>query len=90
MYGTLPLNVLQSVELNLPVFAAEATGRLKVCVAVVLEILKSVPLVPVAKYCTCAVNPFNAVIPVEKVVITWHKWESCVCTVVVFPPLFVE
>jgi hypothetical protein len=41
------LNVLQSVELNLPVFVAEATGRLKVCVSPLETIAKFVPLVPV-------------------------------------------
>ena len=43
------------------------------------------PAVPVAKYCTCAVNPFNADIPVENVVITWHKCVPCVCNVMVLP-----
>ena len=35
-----------------------------------LEILKSVPLVPVAKNCTCLVKLFNEVNPFEKVVTT--------------------
>ena len=71
--GTFELNALQSVELNAPLFAALAVGKLKVCVLVADDIAKSVPLVPVAKFCTCAVKPFNAVNPVEKVVMTWHK-----------------
>jgi hypothetical protein len=64
------LNVVQSAELKAPLFVALAVGKLKVCVLVADEIAKSVPLVPVAKFCTCAVKPFNAVKPVEKVVIT--------------------
>ena len=46
---TLLLNVLQSVELNLPVFTEDAIGTLKVCVVPAELIAKSVPLVPVAK-----------------------------------------
>jgi hypothetical protein len=44
-----------------------------VCAAVADDIVKSVPVVPVAKVCTCAVKPLRAVIPVEKVVITWQR-----------------
>ena len=47
--ATLLLNVLQSVLDNLPVFVADATGRLKVWVEVAELIAKSVPDVPVAK-----------------------------------------
>jgi hypothetical protein len=64
------LNVVQSAELKAPLFAALAVGKLNVCVLVEEDIPKSVPVVPVAKFCTCAVNPFNAVKPVENVVIT--------------------
>jgi hypothetical protein len=71
--GTFELNVVQSAELNAPLFAADAVGRLNVCVLVADEIPKSVPDVPVAKFCTCAVKPFNAVNPVEKVVITSQR-----------------
>ncbi len=45
------LKVDQSVELNFPVFAAEATGRLKVCVSPLETMLKFVPLVPVVINC---------------------------------------
>ena len=48
----LPLNVLQSVELNAPLLLADAVGKLKVCVSVAELIAKSAPVVPVAKYCT--------------------------------------
>jgi hypothetical protein len=68
-----PLNVDQSVELKAPLFAALAVGKLKVCVLVADDIPKSVPVVPVAKFCTCAVKPFNAVNPVENVVITSQR-----------------
>jgi hypothetical protein len=71
--GTFELNVVQSAELNAPLFAALAVGRLNVCVLVADEIPKSVPAVPVAKFCTCAVKPFSAVKPVEKVVITSQR-----------------
>ena len=67
---TLLLKVVKSELLNLPVLVALATGRLKVCVDVADDILKSVPLVPMAKVCTCAVKPFKAVMPVENVVVT--------------------
>ena len=43
------LKFVQSVVLNSPLFKDEAVGILKVCVDVELDILKSVPLVPVAK-----------------------------------------
>jgi hypothetical protein len=68
--GALSLNVVQSAEESAPLFVAEAVGKLNVCVAVTELILKSVPDVPTAKFCTCAVSPFNAVKPVVKVVIT--------------------
>jgi hypothetical protein len=70
---SLLLNVDQSAELKAPLFVALAVGKLNVCVLVADEIPKSVPLVPVAKFCTCAVKPFNAVKPVENVVITWQR-----------------
>ena len=66
-----------------PLFAALASGKLNVCVLPVELIAKSVPEVPVAKFCTCACKPFNAVNPVVKVVITSHKCPFCVCSVIV-------
>jgi hypothetical protein len=47
-----PLKVVQSAELNAPLFVALAVGRLKVCVSVAELIAKSVPYVPTAKFCT--------------------------------------
>ena len=47
---TLLLKVVQSAEVNAPLFVPEAEGRLKVWVAVALLMLKSDPEVPVAKY----------------------------------------
>ena len=47
---TLLLKVDQSVLDSFPVLVAEATGKLKVCVSVTEDMLKSVPLVPVVKY----------------------------------------
>ena len=44
------LNVVQSALLNAPLLTALAVGRLKVWVSTALKILKSAPLVPVAKY----------------------------------------
>ena len=64
------LNVLQFAELNAPLLVALAVGKLNVCVSTELEIAKSVPLVPTAKYCVCFVSPFNACKPVVNVVIT--------------------
>ena len=46
---TLLLNVLQSVDDNAPLLVADAVGKLNVCVALVDDILKLVPVVPVAK-----------------------------------------
>ena len=57
------LNVVQSVLLNAPLFIALAVGRLNVCVEVADEILKSVPVVPVANVCVEAVRPFRDVMP---------------------------
>jgi hypothetical protein len=48
----LPLNVVQSPELSAPLLLALAVGRLKVCVEVAELMPKSVPAVPVAKFCT--------------------------------------
>ena len=67
------LNAVQSALLKAHLFVADAVGRLKVCVSVAELIAKSVPLVPVAKYCTCAVKPLSAFNPVEKVVSTSQK-----------------
>ncbi len=50
-------------ELNLPVFVAEATGRLKVCVSPVEAIAKLVPAVPVVKNCDWSVKLFKETIP---------------------------
>ena len=44
-----------------PLADAPASGILKVWVVLADEILKSVPLVPVAKVCVLAVNPFRLV-----------------------------
>ena len=82
------LKVVQSALDKAPLLVALAVGRLKVCVAVELAMLKSVPLVPVAKNCTCLVKLFNEVNPLEKVVITWHKWLFSVCKVTVLPSTF--
>jgi len=55
------LNVVQFAEDNLPLFVADAKGKLNVCTVPELEILRSVPLVPVAKVCTEPVSPFSEV-----------------------------
>ena len=55
------LNVVQFAADSLPVFVAEATGKLNVCTFAELEILKSVPVIPVAKVCTELVIPFSDV-----------------------------
>lgn len=55
------LNVVQFAALNLPLFVADATGKLNVCTFAELEILKSVPVVPVANVCTEPVKPFKEV-----------------------------
>ena len=44
------LKVVQSVDVKSPRLVADDDGILKVCVSVRLEILKSVPELPVAKY----------------------------------------
>ncbi len=46
-----------------PLAVAEASGILKVCVVTEEAILKSVPLVPVAKVCVLPVKPFK--LPIE-------------------------
>ena len=79
------MKVVQSAELKAPLFVADAVGKLNVCVFTAEAILKSVPPAPVAKYCTCSVNPFKAVNPVENVVITSLKWPFWVCIVIVLP-----
>ena len=56
--------------LNAPLLVALAVGKLKVCVSVAELIAKSVPDVPTAKYCVCAVKPLIEDKPLEKVVIT--------------------
>ncbi len=82
------LNVLQSVELNKPRADEEAVGILNVCVLTELEILKSLPLVPVPKNWTCSVKLFKAVNPVVNVVIIWHRLLSSVWSVIVLPAVF--
>jgi hypothetical protein len=47
---TLLLNVVQSADVKSPRFEPDDDGRLNVWVSVALEILKSEPDVPVAKY----------------------------------------
>jgi hypothetical protein len=47
---TLLLKVVQSLDVKSPRFEPDADGRLNVWVSVALEILKSEPDVPVAKY----------------------------------------
>jgi hypothetical protein len=47
-----PSKVDQSALLKAPLFNALAVGKLNVCVSVTELIAKSVPLVPVAKFCT--------------------------------------
>lgn len=74
----LPLNVVQSPELSAPLLLALAVGRLNVCVDVAELMPKSVPAVPVAKFCTCAVKPFSALSPVVNVVIIWQRLLSSV------------
>ena len=81
----LPLNVVQSPELSAPLFNALAVGRLKVCVDVAELMPKSVPAVPVAKFCTCAVKPLRAFKPVVNVVMTWQRLLSSVCSVMLRP-----
>ena len=46
-----------------PCALAEASGRLKVCVLLELEMLKLLPDVPVAKVCEPCVRPFSEVMP---------------------------
>jgi hypothetical protein len=46
---SLELNVVQSVELNAPLFVADAVGKLKVWIVPELEIPKSLPEVPLTK-----------------------------------------
>ena len=64
-----PLNVLQSVELSLPVLVADAVGRLNVCVVPAELIAKSVPVVPVARVCVAPVSPPSDVIAEVKYVL---------------------
>lgn len=59
----LALKVDQSVDESLPVFEAEATGRLKVWVVPLEVMVKSVPLVELANVCVAPVSPFNDEIP---------------------------
>jgi hypothetical protein len=66
----LPLNVVQSAEDNAPLLLADAVGRLNVCVLPDELIAKSVPLVPVAKFCVLVVKLFNEPMPFGKVVAT--------------------
>ena len=61
-----PANVCAKVETN-PVDPEPAIGILKVCVEPLEDILKPVPLVPIAKYCKPEVIPFKVVIPAAEV-----------------------
>ena len=63
----MPLNVLQSAELNAPLFAAEAVGMLSVMVGVVVPLATleptSVPVVPSVKAATEITVPVFVVNP---------------------------
>jgi hypothetical protein len=82
------LNALQSALLNAPLFVADAVGRLNVCVAVTLDMLKSVPLVPTAKYCVGVVKPLRVPTPVVNVVCTSAILPFSVYNVTVLPFVF--
>lgn len=72
--SVLLLNVFQSVEDNLPVAEAEATGRLKVKVPFVViglpPILKSVPVVPVTAQISVTVPPASVTVNVTVSVVS--------------------
>ena len=56
---SLALKMAKSAALNAPRAVAEAVGRLNVCVAVALEMAKSLPSVPVAKSWVAAVRALS-------------------------------
>jgi hypothetical protein len=53
----------KSVEVNKPLLAAEAFGKLKVWVVPTELMLKLVPKVPMAKVWAVVLNPFKLVMP---------------------------
>ena len=55
------LNVTQSVLVNNPRLDDDASGKLNVCVEPDEIMLKSDPVVPVAKVCVDAVNPLSEI-----------------------------
>jgi hypothetical protein len=55
------LKVVQLADDNAPLLTADAVGKLNVCAAPEELIVKSVPVVLVAKVCTEAVNPLSDV-----------------------------
>ena len=62
---TVPILLLKVVQLaddKAPLLMAEAVGKSKVCTVPEEVIVKSVPVVPVAKVCTDPVKPFSEVI----------------------------
>jgi hypothetical protein len=56
------LNVVQLAAVSNPLFEAEAEGKLKVIVAVLVEIVKSVPVVEEAMVKVLAVTPLMVVV----------------------------
>ena len=64
------VKLVQSADDKAPRAAADAVGILKVCVATLETILKSVPAVPVAKNCVEVVRPFNEFIKPKELVFT--------------------
>ena len=56
------LNMVQSDAVNAPLPVADADGILNVCTVTEDAILKSVPVMPVAKVCVELLSPFNDVI----------------------------
>lgn len=56
------LNMVQSDAVNAPLPVADADGILNVCTVPEDAILKSVPVMPVAKVCVELLSPFNDVI----------------------------
>lgn len=61
---TFELKALQFDAVNKPLLLADAVGKLNVCVFPLLEIAKSVPLVPVENVCVPPVWPLREVMPV--------------------------
>jgi len=67
-----PLNRLQSELESRPRFVAEAVGILKEWTVVVLEIVKSVPVVVTEKVCDAPDKPFSDVRPAPEVTTAEH------------------